>query len=46
MPAATFIMLADLAGELVNGINTESSCDIDALVTTYFMDRGWDIGEL
>jgi hypothetical protein len=45
MPAATFIMLADLAGELVNGINAESSYDIDARVTAYFMDKGWDIGE-
>jgi hypothetical protein len=45
MPAATFISLTDLAGELVNGINTESSSDIDALVTAYFKDKGWDIGE-
>jgi hypothetical protein len=45
MPAATFIMLTDLAGELVNGINTESSDDIDALVTAYFMEKGWDISE-
>jgi hypothetical protein len=45
MPAATFVMLADLAGELVNDINVESSYDIDAYVTAYFMDKGWDIGE-
>jgi len=46
MPAATFIMLTDLAGELVNGINTEIGYDIDRLVTAYFQDKGWDITEL
>jgi hypothetical protein len=45
MPAATFVMLADLAGELVASINTEKSHDIDALVTAYFLDRGWDVSE-
>jgi len=45
MPAATFITLADLAGELVNGINTEIGYDIDALVTAHFLDKGWDISE-
>jgi hypothetical protein len=45
MPATTFITLTDLAGELFNGINTEVGYDIDAFVTTYFLDKGWDIGE-
>jgi hypothetical protein len=45
MPAATFITLTELAGELVNGINTEVGCDIDAFVTAYFLDKGWDISE-
>jgi len=38
-------MLTHLAGELVSGINTEVSDDIDALVTAHFLDRGWDISE-
>ena len=45
MPAATFIMLTELAGELSSGINTEIGYDIDAFVTTCFFDKGWDIGE-
>jgi hypothetical protein len=45
MPAATFITLTDLAGELVTGINTEIGYDIDALVSAYFLDKGWDIRE-
>jgi hypothetical protein len=44
-PAATFIALTELAGELVDGINTEIGCDIDACVTRYFLSKGWDIGE-
>jgi hypothetical protein len=45
MPATTFITLTELAGELFNGINTEVGYDIDAYVTTYFLDKGWDISE-
>ena len=45
-PAATFIALTELAGELVSGINTELAYDIDALVTRYFLSKGWDIAEL
>ena len=45
MPAATFITLTELAGELVNGINTQIGYDIDAFVTNYFLGKGWDIGE-
>ena len=45
MPPATFIMLTDIAGELVNDMNSERSFDIDALVTAYFRDRGWHITE-
>ncbi len=45
MPTATFITLTDLAGELVNGINTEIGYDIDALVTAYFLGKGWDVNE-
>jgi hypothetical protein len=45
IPAATFIALTELAGELVNSMNTENSCDIDASVTTFFLDKGWDISE-
>lgn len=44
MPPATFVNLTDLAGQLVTGINTEIGYDIDALVTAYFLDKGWDIG--
>jgi hypothetical protein len=45
MPAPTFIMLSELAGELVRGINSEIGYDIDAFVTTYFIDKGWDISQ-
>jgi hypothetical protein len=43
--APTFITLTELAGELVNGINTEVGYDIDAFVTKYFLDKSWDISE-
>lgn len=46
MPAATFIALTELAGELVNGINTEVGYDIDAFVSAYFLAKGWDVSEL
>jgi hypothetical protein len=46
MPTATFLMLTDIAGELVSGINTEIGYDIDALVTAYFLGKGWDVSEL
>ena len=46
MPAPTFIALTELAGALVEGINAEIGCDIDAFVTAYFIDKGWDVGEL
>lgn len=45
MPAATFVMLADLAGELAAGVATEAGCDIDAVVTAHFRARGWDLSE-
>ena len=45
MPAATFIALTDLAGQLVSGINTEIGYDIDALVTAYFLEKGWDVSQ-
>jgi hypothetical protein len=45
VPTPTFIILTQLAGELVSGINCEVSHDIDAFVTTYFLDKGWDISE-
>jgi hypothetical protein len=45
MPAATFLALADLAGALAGGINGTIGDDIDALVTSYFLDHGWDLGE-
>jgi hypothetical protein len=45
VPATIFIALTELAGELVNSIDTEMGCDIDALVTEYFLARGWDITE-
>jgi hypothetical protein len=45
IPTATFLTLTDLAGELVNGINTEIGYDIDALVTGYFLGKGWDVSE-
>jgi hypothetical protein len=42
---ATFIVLTELAGELVSGINTEIGYDIDGFVTSYLFDKGWDIRE-
>lgn len=45
VPPATFIALTDLAGDLVNSITTDIGCDIDALVTKYFLAKGWDISE-
>jgi hypothetical protein len=45
IPATTSIALTELASELVNSINTEIGCDIDAFVTKYFSVKGWDIGE-
>jgi len=45
IPAPTFIILTELAGELVDRLTTEAGCDIDAYVTRYFLDKGWDISE-
>ena len=45
MPAETFVILAELASELANGVATDIGCDIDTFVTAYFANRGWDIGE-
>jgi len=45
MPEATFLMLAELASELANGIASEIGYDIDALVTSYFSDKGWDVSQ-
>ena len=44
-PAPTFIMLTELAGELVSGITGEIGYDIDGFVTAHFLDKGWDIRE-
>lgn len=45
MPAATFLLLAELAGELANGIAAEIGYDIDTMATAYFLDKGWDLSE-
>jgi hypothetical protein len=45
MPAETFVMLADLASELSNKLTSNVDCDIDAFVTNYFSNRGWEISE-
>ena len=45
MPAPTFIMLSELAGELFRGVATDAGCDIERLVAASFLDRGWDISE-
>jgi len=45
MPAATFVALSELASDLAHGIATDMACDIDAYVTAYFLDCGWDISE-
>ncbi|MCC7328066.1 MAG: hypothetical protein IT521_14820 [Burkholderiales bacterium] len=45
MPADTFIMLVDLAGELAADLDGPAGSDIDAIVTASFLGRGWDISE-
>ena len=45
IPVPTFVILTELAGELVSGINGEIGYDIDAFVMAYFLDKGWDISE-
>lgn len=45
MPAEAFVALAGLASELANSVATELGCDIDAMVTSYFRSKGWDITE-
>ncbi len=45
IPAQTFLMLSELASELVINIATEIGYDIDAFVTAYFLGKGWDISE-
>lgn len=45
MPPASFIMLTDLAGVLSGTLATEVGYDIDALVTDYFLTKGWDVSE-
>lgn len=45
MPASTFVILAELAGELVGSIATDAGCDIDSVVLARFLDQGWDISE-
>jgi hypothetical protein len=42
----TFLMLADLAGELARSIHTESGNDIDKLVVDYFCAKGMDVAQL
>jgi hypothetical protein len=46
LPASTFIFLAEIASELSTDMNTAVGCDIDGMVTSSFLDRGWDIDEL
>ncbi len=45
MPPDTFLMLADLAGELSGDLDDSAADDIDAHVTASFLARGWDIGD-
>ena len=45
MPAATFLVLAELASELASGIDSEIGDDIDALVTARFLAKGWDLSQ-
>ncbi len=45
MPAPTFELLTELAGELAATMTTEAGYDIDALVMAAFRDRGWDLSE-
>ena len=45
MPGATFIALAELASELASNVGADIGYDIDALVTAYFLAKGWDITE-
>jgi hypothetical protein len=43
LPDSLFVTLADLAGDLAAKIGEETELDIDARITAYFLDRGWDL---
>ena len=45
MPPATFLLLAELSGELSGNLESEIGCDIDSLVMARFLDKGWDLSE-
>ncbi len=43
MPTATFLLIADLAGELAGALNGPLADDLDALVRERFLAKGWDV---
>ena len=43
LPDSLFVMITDMASELVRDMEGTFSTDIDALVTTFFLDKGLDI---
>jgi hypothetical protein len=43
LPLSTFLMLTDLASELVADINSDKGCNIDAMVCAHLRDKDLDV---
>jgi len=46
LPLGSFLMLTELASELVGHLDSDKGCDIDSLVCSYFDDKGLDVEAL